>query len=59
VMMKRETGERKLRLQFCVLLMVGAMDARGTWGGFVVDRCLHTVASCWILLIHSYNTEGT
>jgi len=42
---------QRLQLQFYVLLMMGAMDTRNMWSDFAVNKYLHTVASCWILLI--------
>jgi len=43
---------QRLQLQFYVLLMIGAMDTRNMWSDFAVNKYLHTVASCWILLIY-------
>jgi hypothetical protein len=42
---------QKLQLQFDVLPMIGAMDTRSMKSNFAVNKYLHTVASCWILLI--------
>jgi len=42
---------QKLQLQIYVLLMMGAMDTRNMYSNFAVNKYLHTVASCWILLI--------
>jgi len=28
------------------------MDTRNMWSNFAVNNYLHTIASCWILLIH-------
>ena len=39
---------RRLQLQFYVLLMMGAMDARNMHSNLAVNKYLHTVASCWI-----------
>jgi hypothetical protein len=36
----------RLHLQFYVLLMIGVMES-----DFAVNKCLHTVTSCWILSI--------
>ena len=41
-----------LQLQFQVLLMMGAMYTRIMQSNFAVNKYLHTVASCWILLIY-------
>ena len=46
---------QRLQLQFCVLLMIDAMDTRNMQSDFAVNKCLDTVASCWILLIRSYD----
>ena len=46
---------QRLQLQFCVLLMMDAMDTRNMQSDSAVNKCLHTVASCWILLIWSYD----
>jgi hypothetical protein len=40
-----------LQLQFYVHLMVGTMDTRNMYSGFAVNKYLHTVASCWSLLM--------
>ena len=42
---------QRLQLEFYVLLMMGAMDTRNTESDVAVNKYLHTVASCWILLI--------
>ena len=42
---------QRLQLKFCVLLMMGAMGAQNMQSDFAVNKYLHTVASCWILLI--------
>ena len=39
---------QSLQLQFYVLLMMGAMDARNLYSNLAVNKYLHTVASCWI-----------
>jgi len=39
---------QRLQLQFYVLLMMGAMDARNMYSNLAVNKYLHTVASCWI-----------
>ena len=39
---------QRLQLHFCVLLMMGAMDARNMYSNLAVNEYLHTVASCWI-----------
>jgi hypothetical protein len=49
---------QRLLLQFYVLLMVGAMDTRNMWSDFAVNKYLHTVASCWILLTCSYGAQN-
>jgi hypothetical protein len=46
---------QRLQLQFYVLLMMGAMDTRNMWSDFAVNKYLHTVASCWILLTACYS----
>jgi len=46
---------RRLKLQFYVLLMMGAMDTRNMQSKFAVNKYLHTVAFCWILLILIYS----
>ena len=43
---------QKLRLQFDVLLMMGAIDTRNMYSNFAVNKDLHTVASRWIWLIY-------
>ena len=43
---------QRLQLQFYVILMMGAMDVRNMQSNFTVNKYLHTVASCWILLIY-------
>ena len=43
---------QRLQLLFYVLLMMGAMDNRNVYSIFAVNKYLHTVASCWILLIY-------
>jgi len=35
-------------------MMMGAMDTRNMYSDFVVNKYLHTVASCWILLIYVF-----
>ena len=53
---------QRLQLQFDVRLMMGAMDARNMQSDFALNKDLHTVASCWILLIcmvyvmHAFST---
>ena len=42
---------QRLQLQFYVLLMMGEMDTRNVYNNFAVNKYLHTVAPCWILLI--------
>ena len=37
---------------------MGSMDTRNIWSNFAVNKYLHTVASCWILLIQSYNARN-
>ena len=44
---------QRLQLQFYVLLMMGAMDTRNMQRYFAVNKYLHNVASCWILLIQN------
>jgi len=39
---------QSLQLQFYVLLMMGAMEARNMYKNLAVNKNLHTVASCWI-----------
>ena len=39
---------QRLQLQFDVLLIMGAMDARNMLSDFAVYNYLHTVTSCWI-----------
>jgi hypothetical protein len=41
---------QRLLLQFFVLMRMGAMDTRNMLSDFVVNKYLHTVASCWIFL---------
>jgi hypothetical protein len=38
---------------------MGAMDTRNMYNDFAVNKYLHTVASCWILLIYSVTMHGT
>ena len=45
---------QRLQLQFYVLLMMGAKDARNMQIKIPVIKYLHTIASCWILLIYNY-----
>jgi len=42
---------QRLQLQFCVFLMMGAMDSRNIYSNFAVKKYLYTVTTCWILLI--------
>jgi len=42
---------QRLQLRFYVLLMMGGLDTRNMESDFAVNKYLHTVASCWILLI--------
>jgi len=49
---------QRLQLQFYVLLMMDAMDTRNMLSDFAVNKYLHTVASCWILLIQSYDARN-
>jgi len=42
---------QRLQLQFFVPLMMGAMDTGNMQSDFAVNKCLHTVATFWILLI--------
>ena len=44
---------QRLQLQFYILLMMCAMDIQNMYSDFAVNKYLHTVASCWILLIQS------
>ena len=37
---------------------MGAMDTRNMQSDFAVNKHLHTVASCWILLIQSYDARN-
>ena len=39
---------QRLQLQFYVLLMMGAMDARNMYSNLAVNKYLHNVASRWI-----------
>ena len=39
---------QRLELQFCVLLMMGAMDARNMYSNLAVNTYLRNVASRWI-----------
>ena len=39
---------QRLQLQFQVLVMTGAMDARNYQSNLAVNKYLHTAASCWI-----------
>jgi len=41
---------RRLRLQFLVLLMMGAVIPRSMCSNFAVNKYLHTVASSWIFI---------
>ena len=45
---------KRLQSQFYVRLMMGAMDIRNMQSDFAVNKCLHTVAFCWIVLIYKY-----
>ena len=38
-----------------LLLMMGATDAGNVWSKLAVNKYLHTVASCWNLLIQSHD----
>jgi len=38
--------------------MMGAMDTRNTESNLAVNKYLHTVASCWILSIQSYDARN-
>ena len=49
---------QRLQLQFYVLLTMGAMDTRNIQSDFAVNKYLHTVASCWILLKQSYDSRN-
>ena len=49
---------QRLQLQFYVLLMMGAMYTRNMWSDFAVNKYLHTVASCWILLKYSCDARN-
>ena len=40
-----------------LLLMMGAMDTRNMKSKLAVNNYLHTVASCWILLIQSHDAR--
>jgi hypothetical protein len=44
----------RLQLQFYVSLMMGAMDTQNKYSDFAVNKYLHSVASCWILLTFEY-----
>jgi hypothetical protein len=44
---------RRLHLQFYVLLLTGAMDTRNMYSDSAVNKYLHAVSSCWILLIQA------
>ena len=48
---------QRLQLQFYVLLMMGAIETRNMYSDFAVNSYLHTVASCWISLIYSYDAR--
>ena len=48
----------RLQLQFYVIPMMGAMDSRNMQSNFAVNKYLYTVASCWILLIQSYDARN-
>ena len=37
---------------------MGAMDTRNMLSNFAVNNYLHTVASCWILLLWSYDARN-
>ena len=39
-----------MRLQFLVVLMMGAVDTRNMQSDFAVNKYLHTVASGWIFI---------
>jgi hypothetical protein len=43
---------QRLQLKFYVLLMTGAMDTRNMLNDLAVNKYLHTLASCWILLVY-------
>jgi hypothetical protein len=43
---------QRLQLQFYALLMMGAMDIQNMQRDFAVNKYLHTIASCWILLAY-------
>ena len=47
---------QRLQLHFYVLLMMGSMDTRNMYSDFIVNKYLHTVASCWILLVIKNNS---
>jgi len=38
--------------------MMGAMDARNMYSKLTVNKYLHTVAYCWILLIQSHDARN-
>ena len=49
---------QKLQVQFYLLLMMGAMYTRNMQSNIALNKYLHTVASCWILLIQSYDARN-
>jgi hypothetical protein len=51
------TCTRDCNYSFFVLLMMGAMDTRNMYSDFAVNKYLHTVTSCWILLIYHYGVS--
>ena len=46
---------QRLKFQFYVLLMMSAMDTRNMLSDFAENKYLHTVASCWILVIYVFD----
>jgi len=50
VLILRYDPYRRLRLQFLVLLMMGALTPETCRVGFAVNKYLHTVASGWIFI---------
>ena len=49
---------QKLQLRFDVFLMMAATDTRNMQSNFAEYKHLHTVASCWILLIQSHDVQN-
>ena len=49
---------QRLQLEFNVLVMMGAMDARNMQSNLAVNKYLHTVASCWISSTQNYDARN-